>query len=221
MRSRFRRAWLVTLLLAGWSRLGGSTAQVAHQHHPESIPEYIRALEDPGRDAWQKPAQVIEKLALKPGETVADLGAGSGYFTILLARAVRPAGKVYAIDIEPQMLEYIDQRAKKEKLTNIQTILADPHDPKLHQASVDMIFICNTLHHVSERGTYYPLLARALKPGGCLVDIDFQKRDLPIGPPLSMKIAKRDVAKEVAPAGFRLTEEFDFLEYQYFLVFSR
>jgi len=221
MRSRFRCAWLLILLLPGWSRPGGITAQVAHQHHPESIPEYIRALEDPERDAWQKPAQVIANLALKPGESVADLGAGSGYFTVLLARAVGPAGKLYAIDIEPQMLEYIQQRAKQEKLTNIQTILADPHDAKLPRASVDMIFICDTLHHISERSTYYPLLARALKPDGRLVDIDFQKRDLPIGPPLSMKIAKRDVAKEVAPAGFRLAEEFDFLEYQYFLVFSR
>src|SRR5215831_7502303 len=81
MRSRFRCAWLLTLLLLpGWSRPGGITAQVAHQHHPESIPEYIRALEDPERDAWQKPAQVIANLALKPGESVADLGAGSGYF---------------------------------------------------------------------------------------------------------------------------------------------
>ncbi len=221
MRSRFRRAWSVALLLAGWSRLGGIAAQVAHQHHPESIPEYIRALEDPERDAWQKPAQVIEKLALNPGESVSDLGAGSGYFTVLLARAVGPAGEVYAIDIEPKMLDHIQQRAREEKLTNIHTILADPHDPKLPQASVDMIFICDTLHHISERSTYYPLLARALKPGGRLVDIDFQKRDLPIGPPLSMKIAKEEAVKELAPAGFRLAKEFDFLEYQYFLVFSR
>ena len=173
MRKRSRLAWLVTLLLAGWSRLGGTAAQVAHQHHPESIPEYIRALEDPERDAWQQPAQVIEKLALQPGESVADLGAGSGYFTVRLARGVGPAGKVYAIDIEPQMLEHIQQRAKEEKLTNIQTILADPHDPKLPPASVDMVFICDTLHHISERSTYYPLLVRALKPGGRLVDVDF------------------------------------------------
>jgi arsenite methyltransferase len=83
-----------------------------------------------------------------------------------------------------------------------------------------MIFICDTLRHISERSTYYPLLARALKPGGRLVDIDFQKRDLPIGPPSSMKIAKEEVVKEVAPAGFHLANEFDFLEYQYFLVFS-
>jgi len=221
MRSGSRRAWLAVLLLSGWSRIGGITAQVAHQHHPESILEYIRALEDPERDAWQRPAQVIEKLALKPGDSVADLGAGSGYFTVLLARTVGPAGKVYAIDIEPQMLEHIRQRAKQEKLTNIQTVLADPHDPKLPQTSVDMIFICDTLHHISERSTYYPLLARALKPGGRLVDVDFQKRDLPIGPPLSMKIAKGGVVKEVAAAGFHLANDFDFLEYQYFLVFTR
>ncbi len=214
------RKWLVLLVVLATAALPQALAQVAHQHHPDSIPEYIKALEDPERNAWQQPEQVIEKLALKPGESVADLGAGSGYFTVRLARAVGPTGTVYAIDIEPKMLEHIQQRASQEKLANIQTILADPHDPKLPPAPVDMIFICDTLHHISERNTYYPMLARALKPGGRLVDIDFQKRDLPIGPPPSMKISRDEVAKEVAPAGFRLAKEFDFLEYQYFLVFT-
>jgi len=214
------RKWLAMVAVSMTVVLPPAAAQVAHQHHPGSVPEYIKALEDPERDAWQKPAQVMEKLALKPGDSVADLGAGSGYFTVRLARAVGPTGKVYAIDIEPKMLEHIQQRAQPEKLTNIQTVLADPHDPKLPPASVDIIFICDTLHHISERSTYYPLLVRALKPGGRLVDIDFQKRDLPIGPPVSMKIAKEEVVKEVAPAGFRLLQDFDFLEYQYFLVFT-
>jgi ubiquinone/menaquinone biosynthesis C-methylase UbiE len=207
-----------SLLLSG----PAAWAQTAVQHHPpESTSEYIRSLEDPKREEWQKPQDVIQKLELKPGEAVADLGAGSGYFTVRLARAVGPAGKVYAVDIDPEMLTYVERRAQEEKLENIETVLADPHDPKLAPASVDLIFICDTLHHISGRDRYYPLLARALKPGGRLVNVDFHKRQLPFGPPLEMKIAKEAVVEEVKPAGFRLVKDFDFLEYQYFLVFER
>lgn len=210
---------LTAAVLLRWPSV---SAQVAHQHHPpESASEYIKCLEDPGRDGWQKPEEVIAQLGLKQGEMVADLGAGSGYFTVRLARAVGPNGKVYAVDIDAQMLEYIERRAKDEELDNIETILADPHDPKLGSSSVDMIFICDVLHHISDRGKYYSLLARALKPGGRLVNIDFHKRELPIGPPVEHKLAKQDVAREVKPAGFHLTKEFDFLKYQYFLVFER
>jgi len=187
-----------------------------------STQEYINSLEDPDRAAWQKPQEVAMKLELKPGEAVADLGAGSGYFTVLFARAVGPAGEVFAVDVDPEMLEYVAYRAKEEHLDNIRTVLALPHDPKLAAGSVDMVFICNTLHHISDRDKYYPLLARALKPNGRLVNIDFVKRPIPVpGPPLRMRSAKEDVAKEVKPSGFRLVKSFDFLPYQYFLVFER
>ncbi len=197
-------------------------AQVEHQHHPPgSVTEYIKSLEDPGRVEWQKPEEVIEKLELKSGEAVADLGAGSGYFTVRLARAVGASGKVYAVDIDSQMLDYIAQRAREEHLENVQTVLADPRDPKLATASVDMIFICDTLHHISQRGKYYPLLAAALKPGGRLVNIDFQKRPLPFGPPVEMKIARKAMIQEAEAAGFHLVQDYGFLPYQYFLVFGR
>lgn len=197
-------------------------AQVAHQHHPPaSTNGYIRSLEDPEREEWQKPEEVVKKLALRPGESVADIGAGSGYFTVRFARTVGPAGKVYAVDIDREMLAHITKRAKEEHLENIQTVLADTHDPKLADSSVDLMFICDTLHHISERAKYYPLLVRALKPEGRLVNIDFEKRDLPLGPPLAMKIDKRDMIKEAEAGGFRLSQDFDFLKYQYFLVFTR
>jgi ubiquinone/menaquinone biosynthesis C-methylase UbiE len=197
-------------------------AQVAHQHHPpESANEYIRALEDPGREEWQKPAEVLAKLALKPGESIADIGAGSGYFTLRFAAAVGPTGKVYAVDIDREMLAYIEARAKSEQVSNIHTILADPHDPKLPAASVDLIFICDTLHHISEREKYYPMLLRALKPGGRLVNIDFQKkREITLGPPFGMRIGRQDMIKEAEAGRFHLVTEYNFLPYQYFLVFQ-
>lgn len=216
------RTILGLAVLTGLVLWPSAWAQVAghRQHPPETASAYIRELEDPSRDAWQEPEKVIEKLALKPGDVVVDLGAGSGYFTVRMARAVGPGGKVIAVDVDSEMISYIESRKKDEGLENIETILAEPHDPKLAPSSVDLIFICDTLHHISERGKYYPLLARALKRGGRLVNVDFEKRPMPIGPPVEHKIAKEDVGREVAPAGFRLIKDFDFLKYQYFLVFA-
>ena len=163
----------------------------------------------------------MESLGLKLGDEVADLGAGSGYFTIRLAREVGATGKVYAVDLDPKMLEHIDRRAKEEQLENIQTILADPNDPKLGSNSVDLIFICDVLHHINDRAKYYPLLSRALRPSGRLVNIDFHKRKLPVGPPEEMKIEKKEMIKEAEAQGFQLARELEILKYQYFLVFER
>jgi SAM-dependent methyltransferase len=221
-RSAILKRLLPFLLATAWTMPGWAPAQTTHQDHPpRTASAYIRALEDPGRGEWQKPQEVLAHLALKPGETIADVGAGSGYFTLPLARAVGPRGKVYAVDIDPQMLDYIRKRARQEHLANIETVLADPHDPKLAASSVDLIFICDTLHHISDRQTYFPLLARALKPGGKLVNIDFHKRDLPLGPPVEMKIPRLAMIAEAKAGGFHLVQEFDFLPYQYFLVFQR
>ncbi len=171
-------------------------AQVSHQQHPpRSADEYAKILEDPARDAWQKPHEVMQALALKSGDIVADLGAGSGYFTRLLAHH---AAKVYAVDIDAKLLE----KAKASSPTNVETILAAPDDPKLPAASVDVIFICDVLHHIENRPAYYAKLKSALKPGGRIVIVDFYKKDLPIGPPASMKLSEKEVETELKAAGF-------------------
>lgn len=214
------KVWLIpALLLAG----GMVAAQVQHQGHhpPRSTDRYIKALEAPTRDAWQQPEKVVATLALKPGESVADLGAGPGYFTLRFARAVGPTGKVYAVDISREMLDYLGKQAKAEHLLNIEPVLAQPHNPELPAASVDLIFICDTLHHISDRANYYSLLIRALKPGGRLVNIDFHKQPLPVGPPVEMKIPKAEMIQEAEAAGFHLVRQYDFLKYQYYLVFER
>jgi ubiquinone/menaquinone biosynthesis C-methylase UbiE len=207
------------LLLAG----ALASAQVQHQEHhpPQNTGRYIEVLEAPSRDAWQQPEKVVATLALKPGEQVADLGAGPGYFTLRFARAVGPTGKVYGVDISREMLAYLAKQARSKHLANIQPVVAEPHDPKLAPASVDMIFICDTLHHISDRSNYFPLLRRALKPGGRLVNIDFYKRPLPVGPPVEMKIPQAEMIREAEAAGFHLVRKYDFLKYQYFVVFKR
>lgn len=208
---------LIPFFFAAWS-----AAQTPNQRHhpPENINLYIEHLEDPSRNRWQQPEKVMQELNIKPGETIADLGSGPGYFTLRFARAVGPTGKVLAIDISPDMLAYLRKQARADHLANIETILAKPDNPELPPASVDMIFICDTLHHISNRVHYYPYLIRALKPSGRLVNIDFHKRTLPVGPPVGMKIAKAEMIKEAEAAGFHLVQHFNFLEYQYFLVFK-
>lgn len=209
---------LIPFLFAVWV-----VAQVPNQRHhpPDNINEYIEHLEDPSRNQWQQPERVMKALEIKPGETIADLGSGPGYFTLRFARAIGPKGKVFAVDISPDMLAYLKKQARAAHLMNIDPILAKPDNPELPPHSVDMIFICDTLHHISSRAQYYPLLLRALKPNGRLVNIDFYKRTLPVGPPEHMKIAKPEMIKEAEAAGFHLARQFSFLEYQYFLVFKR
>ena len=180
---------------------------------------YIGALEDPKRDAYQKPQQVVMALGLRPGEVIADIGAGSGYFTFRLAHHVGDKGKVYAVDVSPDMILYINHRIRELNVNNVVSVLADPDDPLLPDLSVNRFFFSESWHHIENQKKYLSLVKRMLKPGGEIVMIDFHKRDLPVGPPTQMKIAREDLIKQMENNGFRLTKEHAFLPYQYFLVF--
>ena len=189
-------------------------AQVPHQHHPPSSEEYAKVLEDPSRDEWQKPHDVVMALNLKPTDTIADIGAGTGYFA---RRFTHHAGKVYAVDIDQKLLAI----AEKDAPANLKTVLATADDPRLPDGSVDVIFFCDVLHHIENRAAYYPKLAKALKPGGRIVVIEFYKKDMPIGPPPSMKLSDDEVIAEFRGAGFTLSKRLDILPYQYYLFFDK
>jgi arsenite methyltransferase len=180
---------------------------------------YIGALESPQRDAYQKPLEVMTALDLKPGEIIADIGAGSGYFTFRLAHHVGDKGKVYAVDVSPDMILHLNRRIREVKATNVVSILADPDDPLLSDGSVHRFFFSDSWHHIDNQTKYLLLMKKMLKPGGEVVMIDFHKKELPVGPPLSMKIAREDLIKQMESNGFRLKKEHTFLPYQYFLVF--
>jgi len=192
---------------------------IAAQRHGEhqmthDASEYAKRLDDPLRDSWQKPHEVVTALALKPEEVVADIGAGTGYFS---KRFAHHAGRVFAVDIDPKLL----QMASTVAPANMSTILAASDDPKLQPGSVDTVFFCDVLHHIEGRAAYLKKVRAALKAGGRLVVIDFQKRETPVGPGLAMRIAEADMIREVEAAGFVKFKEFAFLPYQYFLEFRR
>jgi arsenite methyltransferase len=181
---------------------------------------YIGSLEDPKRDAYQKPQEVLAALNLSPGEIIADIGAGSGYFTFSLARHVSERGTIYAVDVSPDMILHINRRIRDLKVSNVVSILADPDDPLLPAASVNRFFFCDSWHHIENQTKYLSLMKRLLKPSGEIVVIDFHKKELPVGPPLQMRIAREDLITQMEENGFRLAKEHTFLPYQYFLVFT-
>lgn len=189
--------------------------QVEHQHHhpPQSADEYAQVLEDPSRDAWQKPHEVMMALKLAPADIVADIGSGTGYFA---HRFALHAAKVYAVDIDPKLLEI----SAKSAPPNLVTVLAKPDDPMLADSSVDVIFFCDVLHHIQNRAPYLRHLKQVLKPGGRIVTVDFYKKDLPVGPPAGMKLSEDAVIAEFRDAGFHLNRREAFLPYQYFLEFK-
>ena len=188
--------------------------QVPHQHHPPSTDEHATVLEDPSRDEWQKPHDVVMALNLKPTDTIADIGAGTGYFA---RRFARRAGTVYAVDIDEKLLDI----AHKNATANLKTVLASPDDPQLQERSINTIFFCDVLHHRKNRPAYYTKLAKALKPGGPIVVINFYKKDLPVGPPPSMKLSDQEVIVEFRKAGFTLAKRLETLPYQYCLFFEK
>ena len=213
--------WVV--VLSGAASARAQTAQSPHEAHGlhADPAAYIAALEDPKRDAWQKPREVIDALELRPGERIADIGAGSGYFALRFAHHVGAEGRVYAIDVSQEMLAHLEQRAKAAGLTHVEAKRVPPDDPELPEGSIDRAFFCDVWHHVDDQEGYLDKLKRALGPSGQLVMIDFHKRELPVGPPVSMKIAREDLIAQLERHGFRLAREHTFLPYQYFLVFER
>ncbi len=176
---------------------------------------YIAELESADRGAWQQPEKVIATLHLRRGMVIADIGAGTGYFARRFAGAIGPKGRVIALDVDGDMLEELRRRALDAK--NVDTRTVAPDDPALAPRSVDLVFVCNTGHHLPDRVRYYGKLRRALRPGGRLVLIDFYKRTLPLGPPVAEKVSRAQTLREAGAAGFRLRASHAFLPYQYFL----
>jgi predicted methyltransferase len=191
-------------------------ADGGHDHRFHGAQQWSEVFDDPRRDAWQKPHEVIQALELAPDAVVADVGAGTGYFAVRLARMVAQ-GKVYAVDAEPDMVEHLTRRAREAGLRNMHVVQASGDDPRLPEKA-DVILLVDVYHHVANRTRYFSRLRDALKPGGRLAIVDFSL-DAPIGPPRSGRVSPDTVKRELRQAGYALAAEHAFLPYQYYLVF--
>jgi SAM-dependent methyltransferase len=205
--------------------LAVAAAPAAAQHHgqgrygnPADLDGYIAHLADPARDAWQKPDAVVAALRLRPGQVACDVGAGPGYFTLRLARAVGPSGRVFAVDVEPKILDALRERLAASGLRNVTPVLALAGDPLLPDAACDVVLVVDTYHHFPERVAYLGRLARALRPEGRIVNIDYHKRPTPVGPPLDHRLSREVFLGEARAAGLAVVEEPAVLPYQYFVV---
>lgn len=197
--------------------MGGSSDGAFHRRF-EDADKWAKEFDNPERDAWQKPEEILDALHLKPTSIVADIGAGTGYFSVRIARRI-PDGKIFAADIEPDMVSYLGERARREHLINIVPVLATAGAANLPEP-VDVVLVVDTYHHIGDRPRYFAKLKSSLRPGGWLAIVDF-KADSPSGPPVQYRISPEQITEELNAAGYSLMETLQLLPRQYYLIFQK
>jgi predicted methyltransferase len=189
-----------------------------HGHRFDNTKKWSAEFDDPERDRWQKPDQVIAALSLKPTDLVADIGAGTGYLSVRLAHHLT-AGAVYAVDPEQNMVQHLTERAKANGIANLRPILATAASANLPE-QVDLGILLDVYHHISNRSAYFKRFADSLKPGGRVAIVDFRPES-PVGAPKEMRVSADQIQAEMTAAGYRLAAKHDFLPYQNFLIFQK
>jgi len=216
----------VVLVIAGaWpGRLRAQTAPDPQMHHGQGYQhsfqdaeKWAKAFDDPARDAWQKPDEILNALQLQRTDRVADLGAGTGYFSVRIAKLI-PDGKLFAVDIEPDMLRHLRQRVQNDNLGVLVPILASAESANLPEP-VDLVIVVDTYHHIDNRVAYFSRLKSSLRPNGRLAIVDFTAASSE-GPPRDHRIPSEQVTSELESAGYALVATHAFLPRQYFLVFQ-
>jgi SAM-dependent methyltransferase len=214
----------ISVLLAGlWTPTpvraqSGSAATSAQRKTSTPYTGDLSIFDAPGRDERLQINRVMDMLGIAPGKNVADIGAGSGWFTVRAARRVTGSGTVYAVDINPEAIQYIDQRTKKEQLQNIKTILNKPDDPQLPADSIDAVLLLKTYHEIAHPVALLRSLRSSLKPEARIGIIDRNGNGANHG------VSKDVVVREAAQAGYELRDSQDFVNadgMDYFLIFTR
>ena len=189
--------------------------------HHRDLEAFVARQLDPGRDRWQRRRRVLAALGVRRGAIVADVGAGPGFFTLPLARAVGSRGHVYAVDPDPQVLDVLRGRLAKAGLRNVSPVLGRGDDPHVPAGACDVVLLVDMYHHVPHGRAFLRRAARSLRPGGRLANVDFAKRETPVGPPVDHRVAREDFLRDARGAGLAVVAEHDFLPYQYFVVLER
>lgn len=199
------------------------SARHGHGKHgnPQDLVAFIRRQLSPARAAWQKPAAVMRALALRPGQVVADIGAGPGYFTLRLARKVGATGHVYAVDPEAAVLQVLRRRLAAAGISNVTPVLGGDGDPALPAGRFALALLVNAYHHVVDGPAFLRRVGRSLAPDGLIANIDFDRRETPVGPPVKHRIGRDAFLRDARRAGLTMVAEHRFLPYQYFVVLRR
>ena len=215
-----RRASMCAIAIVCASGLLVAQGNTPRQHGRLFPPQDLGLLEAPDRDQWQRPDQIMDALAIAEASVVADVGAGSGWFTIRLARRVGPNGVVYAEDVQQAMLSAIMRRVQKEGLTNVRPVLGRESDPHLPARALDAVLFVEVYHEVEDRLTMLTNVARALKPQGRVGVVDFKLEGGGPGPPVDERVSPDIVVQDAERAGLRLLKQESIEPYQYFLIFG-
>jgi ubiquinone/menaquinone biosynthesis C-methylase UbiE len=186
-----------------------------------STEEWIKTLDSPNRIAGLRVDDVVARLGLKPGQSVVDVGAGTGVFSLALAKAVSPGGTVYAVEVEQGLVDHIGRKATTERVTNLKPVLGGFTDPNLPASNLDVAFIHDVLHHIQDRAAYLKNLTRYLNGSGRIVVIDFlPERGGHRGQP-ELQVSPEQAAQLMAGAGFKPVQTIDLFEDKYFIVYGR
>ena len=210
----------LAIVLSVASATHGQAPQPSKEHGRLFPPQDLGLLEAPDRDIWQLPDQIMDALGIAEASVVADIGAGSGWFTIRLARRVGPNGIVYAEDVQPEMLAAITRRVSAKGLLNVRTVLGKGSDPALPASTLDAVLIVDAYHEIADRVTFLRNLAKSLRPDGRIGVVDFRLEGGGPGPPTDERVPPEVVVQDAAKAGLRLLSQETFLPYQYLLVFG-
>lgn len=186
----------------------------------DNVDFWVKRLDSPDRAEWQQAGKVAKILGIQKGQVLADVGAGTGYFNATWSLSVGPAGTVYALEVEPNLVAHMLKRAEEEGTANVVPVLTSLDRPRLPHRGVDWVVLVNTYHHIDYRKTYFGRAAEWLRPGGKVVIVDWKPGELPVGPKPDHKIAPEVVAAELEEAGLRLVASSDELAYQFVRVFE-
>jgi predicted methyltransferase len=206
--------------LAALVAIPGFTVAQERRHSRQFPPDKLAELEGPDRERWQQPDAIMDALGIHEGSSVADLGAGGGWFTVRLARRVGPNGRVYAQDIKKPMIESMERRFRREGLPNVTMVLGTEEDPKLPDP-VDAVLIVGVYGELGQPVEWLKNVRRALRPGGRVGVVDFRKDGLGPGPPLDERVDEAEVVKDAKAAGLQLINRTTPLPFQYLLIFGK